>query len=73
VFPGLSIRFGLDGNSDGVIDTDAVFEQAGTFPGEAPNSGFAGSSGNDTADPGFALNLAIGFSARQLEAPILVS
>jgi hypothetical protein len=57
VFPGLSISFGLDGNSDGIIDTDAVFEQAGTFPGEAPNSGFSGSSGNDTADPGFAAQL----------------
>lgn len=57
VFPGLSISFGLDSDSNGVVDTDAVFEQAGTYSGEAPNAGFSGSSGIDTADPGFGAQL----------------
>jgi hypothetical protein len=57
VYPGLQISFGLDGNSDGTVDTDAVFEHAGLDPGEPPNGGFSGSSGTDTADPGFAAQL----------------
>src|SRR6266480_374234 len=40
VYPGLQISFGLDGNSDGTVDTDAVFEHAGLDPGEPPNGGF---------------------------------
>ncbi|MGL4512292.1 MAG: hypothetical protein ACRCT8_04320 [Lacipirellulaceae bacterium] len=47
------VNFGFDSDSNGSIDTDAVFERAGTFSGEAPNAGFSGSSGIDTADPGF--------------------
>jgi hypothetical protein len=57
VFPGLNISFGLDTNSDGIVDTDAVFEHAGLDPGEPPNAGFSGSSGTDTADPGFTAQL----------------
>jgi hypothetical protein len=57
VYPGLLISFGLDGNSDGIVDTDAVFEHAGLDPGEPPNGGFSGSSGTDTADPGFTAQL----------------
>jgi hypothetical protein len=57
VYPGLLISFGLDGNSDGIVDTDAVFEHAGLDPGEPPNGGFSGSSGPDTADPGFTAQL----------------
>jgi hypothetical protein len=49
--PGLQVSFGFDTNSDGTIDADAVFEQTGTYPGDAP--GFVGSSGIDTPDPGF--------------------
>src|SRR6187200_3083965 len=47
VYPGLQISFGLDGNSDGIVDTDAVFEHAGLDPSEPPNGGFSGSSGTD--------------------------
>jgi len=57
VYPGLQISFGLDGNSDGIVDTDSVFEHAGLDPSEPPNGGFSGSSGTDTADPGFAAQL----------------
>jgi hypothetical protein len=57
VYPGLQISFGLDGNNDGIVDTDAVFEHAGLDPGEPPNAGFSGSSGTDTADPGFTAQL----------------
>jgi hypothetical protein len=57
VYPGLQISFGLDGNSDGIVDTDAVFEHAGLDPNEPPNGGFSGSSGTDTADPGFTAQL----------------
>jgi hypothetical protein len=57
VYPGLLISFGLDGNSDGIVDTNAVFEHAGLDPAEPPNAGFSGSSGTDTADPGFTAQL----------------
>lgn len=57
VYPGLSISFGLDTNTDGTIDTDTVFEHAGLDVGEPPNGGFSGSSGTDTADPGFGAQL----------------
>ena len=57
VFPGLQISFGIDSDSNGSVDTDAVFEHAGLDPGEPPNGGFAGSSGTDTADPGFTAQL----------------
>ena len=53
MYPGLNISFGLDTNTDGTIDTDTVFEHAGLDVGEPPNGGFSGSSGTDTADPGF--------------------
>lgn len=56
-YPGLQISFGLDSNSDGVVDTNPVFEHAGMDPGEPPNGGFSGSSGTDTADPGFGAQL----------------
>ncbi len=56
-FPGLAISFGLDTNGDGIVDTDTVFEHAGLDPGEPPNAGFSGSSGTDTADPGFTAQL----------------
>ena len=57
-FPGLQIGFGLDSNSDGTVDTDAVFEQAGHDPlTEPPNGGFSGSAGVDTADAGFTAQL----------------
>jgi hypothetical protein len=57
VFPGLGISFGIDSNSDGAVDTNAVFEHAGLDPFEPPNGGFSGSSGTDTADPGFGAQL----------------
>jgi hypothetical protein len=47
------VNFGFDIDTNGTIDTNAVFEMAGTFTGETPNAGFGGSSGIDTADPGF--------------------
>ena len=50
---GVDISFGLDTNSDGSIDTNMAFEQVGTFAGEAPDAGFAGSGGLDTPDVGF--------------------
>jgi hypothetical protein len=60
-FPGLQIGFGFDGNLDGVVDPALadwpVFEQAGTYLGEGTSVGFAGSSGFDTADPGFGAQL----------------
>ncbi len=56
-FPGLNISFGLDSNSDGIVDTDTVFEHAGLDPSEPPNGGFSGSSGTDTADPGYTSQL----------------
>src|SRR5436305_2586603 len=46
-FPGLAISFGLDTNSDGIVETDTGFEHAGLDPGEPPNGGFSGSSGPD--------------------------
>ncbi|MCC6680981.1 MAG: hypothetical protein IT445_08780 [Phycisphaeraceae bacterium] len=55
-FGGLQISFGFDTNTDGVVDSYAVFEQAGTYQGE-PFSGFAGSVARDTADPGFTAQL----------------
>lgn len=57
VFPGLSVSFGIDANSDGTVDADAVFEHAGLDPSEPPNGGFSGSAGTDTADPGFTAQL----------------
>src|SRR5436190_5480367 len=60
-YPGLQIGFGLDGNLDGNVDVLPnqwpVFEHAGLDPGEPPNGGFSGSSGTDTADPGFTAQL----------------
>jgi hypothetical protein len=53
VFSGVSVSFGFDFNSDGVVETPATFEKTGTFPGEPPLAGFSGSSGLDTPDPGF--------------------
>src|SRR5205807_2376074 len=61
VFSGLSISFGLDSDLDGNVDTNPnnfpVFEHAGLDPGEPPNGGFSGSSGTDTADPGYTAQL----------------
>ncbi|HVT27215.1 MAG TPA: hypothetical protein VHE81_04285 [Lacipirellulaceae bacterium] len=57
LFPGLQVSFGIDSDSNGSVDTDAVFEHAGLNPGEPPNAGFSGSSGTDTADPGFTAQL----------------
>ena len=57
VFPGLSIGFGIDSDLNDVVDTNTVFEHVGTDPFEPPNRGFEGSSGNDTADPGFTAQL----------------
>lgn len=57
VFPGLQISFGIDANSDGTVDADAVFEHAGLDPLEPPNGGFSGSAGTDTADAGFTAQL----------------
>jgi len=60
-YPGLQVSFGLDGNLDGNVDTLPtewpVFEHAGLDPFEPPNGGFSGSSGTDTADPGFTAQL----------------
>lgn len=55
--PGLQVRFGIDANSDGVVETNSVFEHAGLDPFEPPNGGFSGSAGTDTADAGFAAQL----------------
>ena len=56
-FPGLQISFGIDSNSDGIVDTSPRFEHIGLGIAEPPNGGFQGSSGPDTADPGFAAQL----------------
>ena len=55
-FPGLQVSFGFDLNSDGSIDADGRFEQAGSS-GTDTIGGFAGSFGQDTPDPGFAAQL----------------
>ena len=57
VFPGLNINFGIDGDSNGVVETNAVFEHAGLDLFEPPNGGFSGSAGTDTADAGFTAQL----------------
>ncbi len=57
IFPGLSITFGFDLDSNGTMESDAVFEHAGLDPFEPPNGGFSGSFGTDTADPGFTAQL----------------
>jgi hypothetical protein len=49
---GLQVSFGFDTNSDNILDSDGLFEQTGTYPGD-PISAFQGSSGIDTPDPGF--------------------
>jgi hypothetical protein len=54
---GVQVAFGFDYDTNGVIDADGEFERAGTFPGEGSNAGFSGSSGIDTADPGFGAQL----------------
>lgn len=65
-YPGLQVSFGIDANSDGTVDTNAVFEHAGLDPSEPPNAGFSGSSGTDTADPPYAAQLGNWF----LRAPV---
>jgi hypothetical protein len=54
-FGSLQIGFGFDTDSNGSVESPARFEQAGLQPlsVEPPNSGFEGSTGRDTADPGF--------------------
>lgn len=54
---GVQLTFGFDLDSNGTVESNAVFEHAGLNPGEPPNAGFSGSSGTDTADPGFAAQL----------------
>jgi MYXO-CTERM domain-containing protein len=54
---GVQVSFGFDTDSNGVVETDSVFEHAGLDVGEPPNGGFQGSSGVDTADPGFGAQL----------------
>jgi hypothetical protein len=49
---GLQVSFGFDTNSDNLLDSDGLFEETGTYPGD-PISAFQGSSGIDTPDPGF--------------------
>lgn len=51
-FPGLSINFGFDSDSNGTVDTDAVFEQV-AGPQSEPNIGFVGSNGFDIPDAGY--------------------
>jgi hypothetical protein len=53
----VQVAFGFDYDTNGVVDADGEFELAGTFPGEGSNAGFSGSSGTDTADPGFGAQL----------------
>ena len=55
---GVQITFGFDGDSNGSVETPAIFEEAGTFQGEGMNIGFVGSDDGittvaDTADTGF--------------------
>jgi hypothetical protein len=57
IFPGLGVSFGIDFNSDGIVETNTVFEHAAPDPFEPPNRGFEGSAGGDTADPGFTAQL----------------
>lgn len=57
VFPGVSIAFGFDYDTDGVVDADPLFEKTGTYSGEIPNSGFSGAHGFDTPDPNAAVQL----------------
>ena len=52
VFPGLSINFGFDLDSNGTVETDAIFEQV-AGPQSEPNIGFVGSNGIDIPDAGF--------------------
>jgi hypothetical protein len=62
---GLQVSFGFDTNSDGMIDSDGLFEETGTYPGD-PISAFSGSSGIDTPDPGFGPQLGNWF----LQSPV---
>jgi hypothetical protein len=55
---GVQITFGFDGDSNGSVETPAIFEQAGTYQGEGMNVGFVASNDGitnvaDTADIGF--------------------
>jgi hypothetical protein len=52
--PGVAVTFGFDADSNGVVETNAVFEAAGP---DLPDGGFSGSNGQDTADPGFTAQL----------------
>ena len=47
---GVQVTFGFDTDTNGTVETDALFEMAGNAD---PNVGFLGSSGFDTADPNF--------------------
>jgi len=49
----VTLTFGFDTDSNGSVESPAIFERAGTFPGEGTNIGFQGSDGTDTADSGF--------------------
>lgn len=52
-FPGLQVSFGFDLDSNGSIDSDGLFELAGSS-GLDTIGGFQGSNGQDTADTGYA-------------------
>lgn len=66
VFGGLSISFGFDSDSNGTVESDAVFEHAGLDPSEPPDAGFSGSFGTDTADPSFGAQLGDWFLRSQV-------
>jgi hypothetical protein len=66
-FPGLQVFFGFDSNSDGTVDSNAVFEHVGVDVNEPPDGGFSGSTPPmiDTPDPSDAPFLGQYFDGRQ--------
>ncbi len=53
----VSVRFGFDSNSDGTLDTKAVFEEVGNIDTSGDTGFFGFGSDKDTAAPGFTLQL----------------
>lgn len=58
IFPGLLVSFGFDLDSNGTVESNAVFEHAAPDPGEPIGAGFQGYLGAfDVPDPAYASQL----------------
>jgi hypothetical protein len=62
----VTVRFGFDSNSDGVLDTKAVFEEVGNIDSSGDTGFWGVGSAKDTAAPGFTSQLG-NFFLRQSE------